>query len=94
MAALELLTGAAWTWVVAPRVRRPVDLSESFPRGALGKPVGMDVASHRGNPINESLMARNAILVRLDQFLQPLPAVLGAVEVDHLKCISYFPAQN
>jgi hypothetical protein len=29
----------------------------------------MDVASGRGNLINKSLMARKAILVRLDQFL-------------------------
>jgi hypothetical protein len=32
----------------------------------------MDVASGKGNPINKSLMACNAILVRLDQFLQPV----------------------
>src|SRR5262245_58565959 len=45
----------------------------------------MNVASGRGNPINKSLMAGNAILVCLDQFLQPLPAVLGAIELGHLK---------
>jgi hypothetical protein len=85
VAALELLAGAAWTWIVAARIRRLVELPESFPRGAAGKPVGMDVASGRGNPINKSLMACNAILVRLDQFLQPLPAALGAIKLDHLK---------
>src|SRR5262249_14301158 len=36
-------------------------------------------------PINKSLMACNGIVVRLDQFLEPLPAALGAIEVDHLK---------
>src|SRR5262249_30508393 len=48
----------------------------------------MDVASGRGNPINESLMAGKAILLRLDQFLQPPPAAPGAIEVDHLKPVS------
>jgi hypothetical protein len=87
VAALELLAGAAWTWIVAARIRRLVELPESFLRGAPGKPVGMDVAGGRSDPINKSLMACNAILVRLDQFLQPLPAALGAIEVDDLKPI-------
>jgi hypothetical protein len=43
-------------------------------RGATGEPVGMDVASRGGDPVNKSLMACNAILVHVDQFLQPLPA--------------------
>src|SRR5262245_50744880 len=85
VAALKLLAGAARTWIVAARIRRLVELPESLPRGAPGKPVRMDVASGRGNSINESLMACKAILVRLDQFLEPLPAALGAVELDHLK---------
>src|SRR5262245_13825659 len=59
----------------------------------------MDVASNRGNPINKSLMACNAILVRLDQFLQPLPALLCAIELDHLKPVrprvnQRFPARS
>ena len=45
----------------------------------------MDVASSGGDPINKSLMTCNGILVRLDQFLQPLPAAFGAIEVDYLK---------
>jgi hypothetical protein len=40
----------------------------------------MDVAGGRGDPINKSLMAGNAIFVRLDH-LQPLPAALGVIEL-------------
>src|SRR5947209_6513016 len=36
------------------------------------KPVGMDVASRGGDPVNKSLMACNAILMRFDQILQPV----------------------
>ena len=43
VAALELLAGPAWTGIVAPRIRHLVELSQSFPRGTTGKPVGMDV---------------------------------------------------
>ena len=32
-------------------------------------------------------MSRNGILVSVDQFLQPVPATLGAVKVDHLEPI-------
>jgi sterol desaturase/sphingolipid hydroxylase (fatty acid hydroxylase superfamily) len=39
----------------------------------------MDVPGRRSDPVNKRLMAGNAILVRLDQFLQPLPA-------DHQPC--------
>jgi len=86
VATLELLAGAAWAWVVAARIsRRLAELAQSLLRGAAGKPVGMDVASRGGDPVNKSLMSRNAILVRVDQFLQPLPAAFGAIEVDYLK---------
>ena len=47
----------------------------------------MDVASRGGDPVNKSLMSCNGILTRLDQFLQSLPAALGAIEVDYLKPI-------
>src|SRR5207302_4830970 len=77
--------GSARAWIVAARSRRFVELSQSFPRGATGMPVGMDVASGGGDPVNKSLMSCNGILVRLDQFLQPLPAALGAIEVDYLE---------
>src|SRR5262245_21969322 len=85
VAALELLPGAAWAWIVAARIGRFVELSQSFPWGAPGKPVGMDVASRWGDPVHKGLMACNRILVRVDQFLQPFPAARGAVEVDDLK---------
>ena len=86
MATLELLAGAAWAWVVAARIsRRLAELAQSLLRGAAGKPVGMDVASRGSDPVNKSLMSRNAILVRVDQFLQPIPAALGAVEMDYLE---------
>src|SRR5437899_593059 len=85
VAALELLAGAAWTWIVAARIRCLVELSQSFPRCTTGEPVGMDVASRGGDPVNKSLMACNAILVHVDQFLQPLPAALAAVEMDDLE---------
>src|SRR5450759_1153463 len=45
----------------------------------------MDVAGGGGDPVNKRLMPCNGILVRVDQFLQPLPAALGAVEVDDLE---------
>src|SRR5712691_7830757 len=73
VAALELLAGAAWAWIVATRSKRLVERSQSFPRGATGEPVGMDVASRGGDPVNKGLMACNGILVRVDQFLQPPP---------------------
>src|SRR5260370_35816309 len=85
VAALELLAGAAWAWIVAARSRSLVERSQSFPRGATGEPVGMDVASRRGDPVNKGLMACNGILVRVDQFLQPLPAALVAIQVNYLK---------
>jgi hypothetical protein len=64
--AFEFFAGAARTWIVAARSRRFVELSRSLPRGATGKPVGMDVASRGGDPVNKSLMTCNGILVRLD----------------------------
>jgi len=85
VAALELLAGAARTGIVAPRIRHLVELSQSFPRGRTGEPVGMDVPGRGSDPVNKRLMAGNAILVRLDQFLQPFPAVLCTVEVDDLE---------
>src|SRR3982074_768063 len=81
----EFFAGAAWAWIVAARSRRFVELSQSFPRGATGKPVGMDVASGGGDSGNKNLMTCNGILARLDQSLQPLPAALGAIEVDYLE---------
>ena len=45
----------------------------------------MDVASRGGDAVNKGLMPCNGILVRVDQVLQPLPAALGAIEVDDLK---------
>jgi transposase len=45
------------------RSRRLVERSQSFPRGATGEPVGMDVASRRGDPANKGLMACNGILL-------------------------------
>jgi len=80
MAVLELLAGAARARIVAARSRRRFELPQSVPWGAAGKPVGMDVASRRGNPVNKNLMACNAILVRVDQLLQPFPAAFGTVE--------------
>jgi hypothetical protein len=44
------------------RSRRLVELPLFFPPGAPGKPVGMDVASRGGDPINKSLMSCNGIL--------------------------------
>jgi hypothetical protein len=47
----------------------------------------MDIASRRDDPVNKGLMACNRIPARIGQFLQPLPAALGAIEVDDLKPI-------
>ena len=80
VAALEFLAGAARARIVAAGSRRRFERSQSVPRGPVGEPVGMDVASRGGNSVNKSLMAGNAILVHVDQFLQPLPIALGAVE--------------
>ena len=72
VAVLELLTGAAWAWIVAARNRRLVDWPSQFLlRGAAGELVGMDIASCRGDPVNKGLMSCYGILVRVDQFLQP-----------------------
>ena len=85
VATLELLAGAAWAEVIAAGISRLAQLVQSLLRSAAGKPVGMDIASSGGDPVNKSLMSCNGVLVRVDQFFQPLPAALGAVEVDHLK---------
>ena len=45
----------------------------------------MDFPSRRGDPVNKGLMALNAILVLVDQLLQPLPTARGAIQVDDLK---------
>jgi hypothetical protein len=45
----------------------------------------MDVASRGSDPVNKGLMALKAILVLVDQLLQPLPTARGAIEVDDLK---------
>ena len=87
VAMLELLARAARACIVAARSSSPVELPQSFPRGTLGKPVSMDIASRRGDPVNKGLMACNRIPARIGQFLQPLPAALGAIEVDDLKPI-------
>jgi hypothetical protein len=84
VAAFEFFAGAARAWIVAARSRRLVELS-LFPRGATGQPVGMDVASRGGDPVNKGLMPCNGILVRINQLLEPLPAALGAIEVDGLE---------
>jgi len=47
-------------------IGRLVELSQSCPRGATGKPVGMDIARRGGDPVHKGLMARNGILVRVD----------------------------
>jgi hypothetical protein len=66
VAAFELLAGAARAWIVAAGIGRLVELSQSCPRGATGKPVGMDIARRGGDPVHKGLMARNGILVRVD----------------------------
>ena len=45
----------------------------------------MDVASRGSDPVNKGLMALKAILVLVDQLLQPFPTARGAIEVDDLK---------
>jgi len=69
VATLELLAGAAWAWVVAARISRLAELAQSLLPGAVGEPVGMDIASSRRDPVNKSLMSRNGILMCIDQFL-------------------------
>src|SRR5450759_575188 len=49
------------------------------------KPVRMNVAHTGGDHVNEGLMSSNGILVDVNQFLQPVPAAFGAVEVDGLE---------
>ena len=45
----------------------------------------MNVAHTGGDHVNEGLMSSNGILVGVNQFLQPVPAAFGAVEVDDLE---------
>src|SRR5471030_1890092 len=44
-----------------------------------------ECCAHRGRSCNEGLMSSNGILVGVHQFLQPVPAAFGAVEVDDLE---------
>src|SRR5262249_23318130 len=62
VAAFELLAGAARAWIVAARIGRLVELSQSFQRGATGKPVGMDVASRGGAPAQKGARAAPGFL--------------------------------
>ena len=90
MAALELLAGATWAKVIAARNGYLVDWLSRIADGfftwsTAGKPVRMNVARGGGDQVNEGLMSSNGILVGVNQFLQPVPAAFGAVEVDDLE---------
>ena len=90
MAALELLAGATWAKVIAARNGYLVDQLSRIADGfstwsTAGKPVRMNVARGGGDQVNEGLMSSNGILVGVNQFLQPVPAAFGAVEVDDLE---------
>src|SRR5476649_1702244 len=90
MAALELLAGAAWAKVIAARNGHLVDRLSRIADGfstwsTASKPVRMNVAHTGGDYVNEGLMSSNGILVGVNQFLQPVPAAFGAVEVDDLE---------
>src|SRR5258707_8439420 len=74
MAVLELLARATEAWVVAAGNEHLVNRSSRIVDGVsrsctAGKPVRMDVAGGW----------------HLDQFLQPVPAAFGAVEMDGLE---------
>ena len=45
----------------------------------------MDVASRRRNPVDKGLMPGGRIGMCFNLVIQPLPATLGAVELDYLK---------
>jgi hypothetical protein len=47
----------------------------------FGVAAELAAAVSRGDPVHKDLMTCNGILVRVDQFLQPLPAALGAVAI-------------
>jgi hypothetical protein len=66
VAAFELLAGATRAWIVAARISRLAELSQSLLWGAAGEPIGMDVASSGRDPVNKGLMAGNGIIVRVD----------------------------
>ena len=90
MAALELLAGAAWAKVIAASNGYLVDRLSRIADGfstwsTASKPVRMNVAHTGGDHVNEGLMSSNGILVGVNQFLQPVPAAFGAVEVDDLE---------
>ena len=90
MAALELLAGAAWAKVIAASNGYLVDRLSRIADGfstwsTASKPVRMNVAHTGGDHVNEGLMSSNGILVGVHQFLQPVPAAFGAVEVDDLE---------
>ena len=90
MAALELLAGAAWAKVIAASNGYLVDRLSRIADGfstwsTASKPVRMNVAHTGGDHVNEGLMSSNGILVDVNQFLQPVPAAFGAVEVDDLE---------
>src|SRR6266478_8995391 len=90
MAVLELLARATEAWVVAAGSEHLVNRSSRTVDGVsrrctAGKPVRMDVAGGWRYQFHERLMSRIGILVSLDQFLQPVPAAFGAVEMDGLE---------
>jgi hypothetical protein len=46
-AALEILAGTAWAWIIAARISRLAELAQSLLWGAAGEPTGMNIASRR-----------------------------------------------
>ena len=92
MAALELLAGATWAKVIAARNGYLVDQLSRIADGfstwsTASKPVRTNGAHTGADHVNEGLMSSNGILVGVNQFLQPVPAAFGAVEVDDLEQI-------
>src|ERR1035437_9169739 len=49
------------------------------------QPSTHECCAHRGDHVNEGLMSSKGIRVGVNQFLQPVPAAFGAVEVDGLE---------
>ena len=90
MAALGLLPAPARTGVVPSRHGRLSDRLLMVVKvvtcwSSTGQPVRMDVSRRRSDLLDIRLMPFEAVGLRLNQFLQPLPALFRSIQLDDLE---------
>jgi hypothetical protein len=59
-AALEILAGTAWAWIIAARISRLAELAQSLLWGAAGEPTSMNIASRRRDLVKAVFLGSRA----------------------------------